>query len=613
MSELFAEFLQFLRSFWRWFFRPLPVAVTVGLWVVGILVVLMGTVHVTSQSNFCGNCHVMEPYYESWKTSSHNFAECVDCHIPPGVEAAIEKKVEALNMVVSYFTGSYGSNPWAEIDDASCLRCHTEPLDGPVLFGDVLFDHGPHLTEMRRGKQLRCTSCHGQIVQGSHITVTPSTCVLCHFREEPTPPPTAAPVAAGMVPAAAVGITPATETRELDECILCHEVPDRIIEKGALSFDHGDVSRFDMDCAWCHSHVVKGDGRATENRCLICHNDPERLAAFDDTERMHKTHVTDHKVECLHCHTEMRHGTFDGRDEVAGIGCNTCHEGGHSPQRDLFVGIGGRGTEPRPDVMHLAGIRCEGCHTQSKLKGKGAGIVHTANNTSCVACHGAGFDNILDRWLDLEATRLTAARQQLRDAQQRLPADHQALIDAQANIDLVAAGRAVHNINYAQDVLWSNHELLDAALVSAGKDPVGAPWASVPYASDCLRCHQGIELQRGEWQGRPFAHDKHVIGQQVDCLTCHEPHVDGAMHEIVSISAADCATCHHADDDGDLVDRCEQCHVGVIQDVVPVESDYGDLFDHLYHVEEEELACADCHIADVIPAVDTEMCLDCHE
>src|SRR3990167_8631675 len=108
--------------------------------------------------------YIMNPYYESWKQSSHKNIACVECHIPPGMTAELSKKYEALSMVARYFTGTYGTNPWTEIDDAACLRCHERRLlSGRELFGDVLFDHAAHLSAMRRGKRLRCTSCHSQI------------------------------------------------------------------------------------------------------------------------------------------------------------------------------------------------------------------------------------------------------------------------------------------------------------------------------------------------------------------------------------------------------------------------------------------------------------------
>ena len=58
------------------------------------------------------------------------------------------------------------------------------PAGRLVLVGQFLgfipFDHTPHLTESRKGIRLRCTSCHSQVMVGSHIAVTPSTCALCH-------------------------------------------------------------------------------------------------------------------------------------------------------------------------------------------------------------------------------------------------------------------------------------------------------------------------------------------------------------------------------------------------------------------------------------------------
>ena len=46
-----------------------------------------------------------------------NQLACVDCHIPPGITSEFRKKYEALSMVVKYFTGTYSTNPWTEIDD----------------------------------------------------------------------------------------------------------------------------------------------------------------------------------------------------------------------------------------------------------------------------------------------------------------------------------------------------------------------------------------------------------------------------------------------------------------------------------------------------------------
>ncbi len=117
-----------------------------------VVVAMLFAMQVSSTPGFCGSCHIMKPYYESWSHSKHNQIACVDCHISPGITAELRKKYEALSMVVKYFTGTYGTNPWAEVDDAACLRCHERRLlEGKEVFHAVLFDHTPHLTESRRG------------------------------------------------------------------------------------------------------------------------------------------------------------------------------------------------------------------------------------------------------------------------------------------------------------------------------------------------------------------------------------------------------------------------------------------------------------------------------
>src|ERR1043166_2940426 len=73
-----------------------------GIIVVCVLAILFASVEVTSQPRFCASCHIMKPYYQSWQHSAHSKFACVECHIPPGVSATIQKKWEALSMVASY-------------------------------------------------------------------------------------------------------------------------------------------------------------------------------------------------------------------------------------------------------------------------------------------------------------------------------------------------------------------------------------------------------------------------------------------------------------------------------------------------------------------------------
>ena len=244
-----------------------------GLMLAFGLIAMIFMVQASSTPTFCGTCHIMKPYYASWKASKHAKIACVECHIAPGLTSEVRKKFEAVSMVAKYFTGTYSTNPWAEVDDAACLRCHERRLlEGKEVFHEVIFDHRPHLTESRRGLHLRCTSCHSQIVQGSHIAVTASTCALCHFK--------------GQKPNEGTGA-----------CLKCHEIPDRVVSTAGVAFDHGQVKRLNMDCRSCHEGVVRGEGNVPRERCLTCHNQASRLAEFGNRDLLHRMHVTTHKVD----------------------------------------------------------------------------------------------------------------------------------------------------------------------------------------------------------------------------------------------------------------------------------------------------------------------------
>jgi nitrate/TMAO reductase-like tetraheme cytochrome c subunit len=475
---------------------------------------------VSSQPQFCGSCHIMAPYYQSWLTSTHKDFACVECHIPPGITSEFRKKYEALSMVARYFTGTYSTNPWTEVDDQSCLRsgCHTKRvLLGRELYRGVLFDHQPHLAEMRREKQLRCTSCHSQIVQGSHISVTPSTCFLCHFKDT----------------APNVGTA---------RCTLCHAVPDKMITTAGLAFNHGDVKRFDMDCMACHEGVVKGEGDVLRERCFTCHNEEDRLRRFGETEFLHRMHVTDHKVECLNCHIEIVH-QVPAREEALATACERCHSAaaGHSPVRDLYRGIGGKGVAPRPAAMYLAGIRCEACHNAVH------GEAGRASEVSCMACHGPKYRAIFQSWQVGVGTRLEGVKAELARARTALDVNGRAeartrLADAEANVALVEQGHGIHNPAYAVDLLEAAYRTSIETLTAAGKPrPAAPPWLAAPYTAECLRCHVGIEYQSPLFDGREFPHATHVVTARLRCATCH---ADMKRHGTTTIAAADCQRCH---------------------------------------------------------------------
>jgi nitrate/TMAO reductase-like tetraheme cytochrome c subunit len=250
-----------------------------------------GLWHVSASPQFCNSCHIMRPYVEAWKHSKHAGIACVQCHYPPGLRDTLRVKFQALTQVAKWATGTYNSKPFADVEDASCLRsgCHaTSTLGGrrEVTFKQgVRFDHGPHLDGAKMGRQLRCTSCHAQMVVDKHFEVAESACFTCHFK----------------------GRKGARELRPVAGCTGCHVPPTRDIVVGSLRFNHEDVVRRGVACQSCHLSVVEGQGEAPRERCVGCHNQPDKLDRYADTRAIHAAHVTQHSIDCTRCHSEIKH------------------------------------------------------------------------------------------------------------------------------------------------------------------------------------------------------------------------------------------------------------------------------------------------------------------
>jgi nitrate/TMAO reductase-like tetraheme cytochrome c subunit len=561
-------------------------ALAAGLALGLALVLMVAGMEVSSKPQFCGTCHVMAPYYQSWRTSRHSQVACVECHIPPGLTAEFRKKYEALSMVARYFTATYGTNPWTEIEDAACLRCHERRLiSGQEVFGQVLFDHRPHLNEIRRGTRLRCTSCHSQIVQGSHIAVTTSTCILCHFKGEQAGRGTA-------------------------RCTLCHQVPQQVVSPAGARFNHADVSRYDMQCTSCHAHAASGEGQVPRERCLSCHNEPARLAAIGEVERLHRAHVADRKVDCLQCHLEIEHRARPPM-EAAASGCESCHASGHSPQRDLYAGIGGKGVQPMPSAMFSAGVRCEGCHFVGSEDGAPVGVAR-ATEVSCMSCHGPRYRAILRSWkrgVEQRAGALRAAADELERG--RAASASQALLDARANLALVERGRGVHNVGYAFALLERTHDYLNEERARRGLPARQPPWPRSSASSACSQCHAGIESQSGEFGGARFEHGRH-LQEGLDCKACHRAHEERSKDEVVRFGPEGCDQCHHARVGAQAkVADCAPCHADVSARTLPTER--GD-FAHAMHLELVGADCSTCHALapGKAPLASREACAACH-
>lgn len=420
-----------------------------------------------NQPEFCSSCHLMESYMETWRTSAHSEVKCVDCHISPGISGFVRAKTGGLIQLIKTVAGDETATPHAEVSDASCLRsgCHeTQLLDSEVLFkGKYPFSHTSHLTKLRKGKILRCTSCHSQVDQSSHFTVTQSTCFTCHLKRQ-------------------------DQKEALDSgCTSCHQSPTEPIKTTTgIIFDHTPFLERDVACWKCHFDGVQGTGEVAKQVCRTCHRKQEKLEKFEDSEFIHNWHVTQRKIKCFQCHGEIRHGlhpTPGGKDSS----CATCHSGGHGTHGNLYAGRGGLGIPDSPGAHFQANVDCVACHETPNSE-HGKSIVDTVTSKvteqACLSCHGNGRKGTLGEWKSALDEALTEAKEELAKAQKAYanqPKDDPSktvvkklLETARHNCEFMEQASGVHNLNYALDLLEKALDNAREALEIAEKSIIKA-------------------------------------------------------------------------------------------------------------------------------------------
>lgn len=557
------------------------------------VLLLVAAVEFTSTSSFCSSCHYMKPFFESWKTSTHKDVQCKVCHYPPGMKSLLRTKIEGLVMVGRYWTRLYvKSKPWAEIQDASCLRsgCHDRRLlEGKVQFGKVVFDHKAHFEDLKRGKKLRCTSCHSQIVQGEHITVTATSCFICHFKGKDA------------------------ETRAA-ECSVCHRKDELLATKER--FDHTPVFSNGYRCDKCHGRIVSGTGEVPRENCYKCHFEKDRLEKYGDTDLMHQTHITANKIECGLCHRAIEHKIVKDIETIAD--CQACHQGTHSAQKILYTGQGGEGVpHATPNIMWEKGLSCQGCHMfHEAVPRVDKGQTLVSSGKACQSCHGRGFDRILKNWEQSTEKRLAEIKAIAARAAAEVDAapgpkkkTAAALLgEARFNVDVVDKGKSVHNMTYSQELLTASLGKIREALAAAGSSyrPEAMTLLTRETPNACLNCHAGIEDVAASAFGLPFSHRTHAVGRALDCGTCHS---NARRHGELTATKASCAPCHHEP----LKKSCPDCHQ--IQKTLFEGGTLGQVAVPKDMMAEAGTSCTGCHLdkAKKIVRPDAGACVACHE
>ena len=611
---------QLVKAFWIDFFKEAKrgtqthlkgIKIFLLFSIIAFFLILGGLLRFSESPTFCGMCHQMNAYMDSWRASSHRHVACSECHYEPGLVNHLRGKWVDGQVSLAYFiSGKRPSRPHAEIGDASCLQkgCHKiENLQGDIIYKNVAFSHGKHLGELRRGMKLRCTTCHAQLVQGAHLTVHEINCFICHYYK------------AG--------------SRGEEECISCavggctscHVEPKGDIKVKGWSFNHGKYIARGVTCEKCHINVVQGDAHVPEGKCVQCHNEPRILGTQYASQFIHKNHVSDHKIECADCHSYIRHeiGPILTFASTPSIICDKCHSKEmHLGPSELYRGTGGIGVPDSPSLMFTTNVDCIACHRrgeESKAALHTTKYVERAMGEACVDCHGEGFDETLKQWKTLLSKAENETNQRIFNVQKTLydfektnggtaafKKAQNLLNEARHNYSFVLLGRGVHNIEYAFKLLNAANNKTEQTLMALDK---GYQPREFQTKMTCTSlCHVGIEKRTVLYNDIKFSHETHVAGNGMKCLDCHSPRESHGK-----TLQKNCAGCHHGKEIKKV--KCEDCHVSVKR---VIQGKGGIGVKEMPSSKLDVVECIDCHRGITAKKKDTfdaikKRCIECHD
>ncbi|RMG60519.1 MAG: hypothetical protein D6713_02880 [Deltaproteobacteria bacterium] len=580
MREMISDFFRFLGEYRR------PI-LKIVIFLLILFVAYNGVFFISlNHPKSCTVCHYMDPYYEQWKSSSHNGVKCLKCHT--------FKPLFITVTTVKYLTGTYNPRPHAVVKDDSCLSkgCHSLRLEKPeVPFAEeVVFDHKEHMEKLKRGEKLTCTSCHYQVVQGEHMTVDSRVCFLCHFK--------------GTGPGQAVG-----------GCTSCHRNPGEVETHVGFRFNHAPYLKRGLECHNCHLRVAEGTGKVEKDRCYSCH--VERKREKLDRISLHKIHVTGQHLPCLSCHEEIRHEIVE-MAKMFGGNCTSCHGSLHEEKEEIYMGTGARGIPPSPSLMFVAQVACDGCH-KGAVRGETKGERQiSALRQTCVECHSTEYGKMLNTWMTwgeriIKETKKVRARGRvlLAKAKEKGIKDAVSLLeDISANAELLERGVPAHNITFAWEIARTAYTQYSIAAGYLGEKPLPLPdFLSSPEKTCISLCHGDLGIPGDvevESLGTAFPHSTHREDLGLPCTRCHTPE----KHRVEKFRPGECTGCHHG---GEAELECATCHVKTSA-LYAGKSD-GNLPPS--EMFEAEVNCTDCHGEGSHISADTrkirERCIECHD
>ncbi len=374
--------------------------------------------------------------------------------------------------------GRVGTKPNATVLDASCMRpeCHSteELVSKNLVYSGMKFTHQVHIENEVDGIKISCGLCHSHVEGQEHFSVNKDVCFTCHFLKGSK-----------------------SDSRLVQTgCQSCHEVPDKVIQRGFVTIDHAEFVSYKASCDdSCHKKEIEIPAQVSASVCLNCHDydlehepnsvklhevhtDLEKLSAY--TGHKHTAHTI--KVECHACHGKVIHERSEVTSVSAMMDCQDCHSDTHQIQRSIYTGEAhpqeGMDSKNVLSPMFLTHVECNGCHIERVRKTTGSldsfGEVAKVVPRSCDKCHEPGtgeqyipfwqgkikglYDKIVARVDKLEQLAQLETNQQLAQKFRDRATQARSILESVAN----DGSWGVHNFKYTEAMLLKANELASA-------------------------------------------------------------------------------------------------------------------------------------------------------
>ncbi len=149
---------------------------------VGLIISLSTAVmiHYTSDAEFCGSCHAMEPIKMAYDDDVHGGnnafgirAKCADCHLPHDstLKYLWVKQMSGLSDTIDHLFKDSSKTDWVKkqarraeyVYDSGCLVCHTRLTDSPKMANWKKDIHKQYFKHKDDNDNFRCVNCHQHV------------------------------------------------------------------------------------------------------------------------------------------------------------------------------------------------------------------------------------------------------------------------------------------------------------------------------------------------------------------------------------------------------------------------------------------------------------------